>query len=254
MYDRPETRAAYDALWAAVRDGLRQRGLAAPDALDHEAHFMEAWGRDDLVLSQICNLPYRARYRDRVTLIGAADYGVDAVPPGYYRSVWVVRADDPATRVEDCAGYRLAFNDPMSHSGWGSAVADATERGLTLTPHLQTGAHLASIAAVASGAADLAAIDAVTWAMARRWDKPAQSLRPLGQTMGRPGQSFITARGQDPAPYFAAISDAIAAMPAEHKDATGLRGIVRLPVAAYDLPLPPEPATMTANAPMSASG
>lgn len=33
MYDRPETMAANDRLWALVRDGLRARGIAAPEAL-----------------------------------------------------------------------------------------------------------------------------------------------------------------------------------------------------------------------------
>ncbi|WP_246082533.1 hypothetical protein [Rubellimicrobium rubrum] len=57
MYDRPDNWAAHDALWSLIRDGLRSRGNAAPDALDHGTDPMDEWGRPDLVLGQICNLP-----------------------------------------------------------------------------------------------------------------------------------------------------------------------------------------------------
>ena len=36
MYDRPDNREAHDRLWGAIRDGLRARGVAAPEALDRE--------------------------------------------------------------------------------------------------------------------------------------------------------------------------------------------------------------------------
>lgn len=241
MYDRPDTRAALTRLWHLIRDGLNARGIDAPTELSHDAPLMEPWGRDDLVLSQICNLPYRARFKDRLTLIGAADYGVAGVPAGYYNSLWLVRKDDPARQVEDCAGYRFAFNDPLSQSGWGAPVIDAQERGLTLTPHLQTGAHLVSMAAVADGGADLAAVDAVTWELAQRSDPIPRGLRVVGQTFASPGMTFVTAKGQDPARYFAAISSAIDRLAMMDKATLSLRGIVRLPDVAYALPLPPKP-------------
>lgn len=243
MYDRPETRAGLTRLWHLIRDGLATRGIAAPPELDHGADFMQAWGRDDLVLSQICNLPYRARFKDRLTVIGAADYGVAGVPAGYYRSLWMVRDDDPAQRVEECAGYRFAFNEALSHSGWGAPVTDAKARGLTLTPHLQTGAHLASIAAVADGGADLAAVDAVTWKLFHRSDPTTRCLRVVGHTYASPGMTFVTAKGPDPAPYFDAISEAIDRISSVDKATLCLRGIVRLPEVAYALPLPPQPWT-----------
>lgn len=248
MYDWPQSRPAYDALWVLIRDGLRARGLTAPDSLDHAAHFMEAWGRDDLVLSHICNLPLRARYTGRVTVIGTSDYALPDTPPGHYHSVWLVRAEDPAAGPEDCASYRYAFNDALSQSGWGAPLADARARGLTLCPHLETGAHRASLAAVAAGEADLACIDAVTWSMVERWEPVAPALRPIGRTASSPGMTFITGKDRDPAPMFDAVAEAIAALPAGHRAATGLRGIVRLPEADYAIPLPDAPRTAAAHA------
>ena len=242
MYARPQNAAAHDALWTLIRDGLRDRGIAAPDALDQDFRHVEGWGREDLVLGQICNLPYRAVFRDRVTAIGSADYDLPEVEPGQYFSQWVVRADDPAQRLEDCDGYRLAYNDALSHSGWGAAEANAERRGLRLLPHLSTGAHRASMQAVATGEADLASIDAVTWRMAKRWDPVTDKLRVIGRTDGSPGMTFITRPGQDPAPYFAAIAAAIADLDDAHRATLGLRAIVSLPTSAYDIPLASDPA------------
>ncbi|MFN7224061.1 MAG: hypothetical protein ACK4MS_08580, partial [Paracoccaceae bacterium] len=96
MYDRPETSAANDALWALIRDALRDRGRDAPQALTRgEAACWPAWQAPDLVLSQTCGLPFRSRLHDHVTLIGTPDYGVEGCAPGYYRSVLIARSDDP---------------------------------------------------------------------------------------------------------------------------------------------------------------
>jgi ABC-type phosphate/phosphonate transport system substrate-binding protein len=242
MYLWPANRAAHDRLWGLIRDGLRARAIPAPAALDNETDHMTGWARPDLVLSQICNLPYRALFRGKVTLIGAADHALPDTAPGYYHSVFVVRADDPAQTLADTAGYPMAYNEPLSNSGWGVPQQFAAAQGLTLTPALHTGAHRASLAAVAQGRADLAALDAQTWVCMQRWDPLAAQVRVIGRTHATPGMTFITAAGQDPAPYFAAISAAIAALPATDRDMLNLRGIVALPDAAYDIPLPPFPA------------
>ncbi len=244
MYDRPESAAAQDLFWSLIRAELAARGIDAPERLDRSVPHMEGWARPDLVLGQICNLPYRAAFRDRVTLIGAADYGLPEAAPGDYYSLFVVRKDDPAKRLQDCAGYRFAYNEALSNSGWGAPVQTALAQGVTLNPAVQTGAHAASLHAVAGGLADLAALDAVTWRGLSRWDPRAAEVRVIGRSFASPGQSYITRAGQDPAPYRAALAAAIAALPQDQAKGPllGLRGIVALPPAAYDLPLPPAPA------------
>lgn len=244
MYARPENRAAHDVLWQLVRDGLRTRGVAAPDALTRDIGHMDSWERPDLVLGQICNLPWRARFRDRVTLIGAGDYGLPDCPPGYYYSVFILRADDPATAPEDCArgGYRLALNEPLSNSGWGMIHDWARARGLPLNPSLVTGAHVESLRAVVEGRADWAALDAVTFALLGRGEPMAQKVRVVGRSEAQPGLTFCTAAGADPSPHLAALIEAIAALPHDAAERLMLRGVVALPPEAYDLPLPTPPA------------
>ena len=241
MYDRPENAAAHDALWSLIRDGLAALGIPAPDALDRRTHHMEGWARPDLVLGQICNLPYRAAFRDRVTAIAAADYALPETPPGHYHSLFIVRADDPARRPQDCTGYRFAFNEALSQSGWGAPSDWARANGLALSPALRTGAHVLSLRAVATGQADLAAIDAVTFRNLSRWDPLAPAVRVIGRTHATPGMTFITAPGRDPAPYRAAIAGAITALTADLRNTLGLQGIVILPPESYDIPLPAPP-------------
>ena len=99
MYDWAEVRPATDRFWAAVRDGLRRRGVAAPEALSRDVGLMEVWTDPALVLGQTCGLPLVRELRGRVALVGAADYGLEGCRPGWYRSAVVVRADDPRERL-----------------------------------------------------------------------------------------------------------------------------------------------------------
>ena len=241
MYQWPANRAAHDRLWAGIRDGLRRHDIHAPDALDYVTGHMDSWARPDLVVSQICNLPYRAQFRGKVTRIGAADYVLPDTEPGYYRSVFLVRSDDPAQSFADAAGYPMAFNEPLSNSGWGMPQQFAAAQGVTLNPVLQTGAHRESLRAVVEGRADLAALDAITWMNMQRWDSNAAQAKVIARTHATPGMTFVTAAGRDPGPYFDAIAAAIAALSPQDRALLNLRGIVALPAAAYDFALPSFP-------------
>lgn len=234
MYDRPETRDATDRFWALIRDGLRAAGQAAPEHLARDDRaYMAGWLAPDLLLSQTCGYPFRARLHPHVALIGTPDYGLEGCPPGHYRSALVCRADDPRATEAEFAAARLAVNDALSQSGWAAPALHLAERGLTARPALQSGGHLASARAVAEGAADWAALDAVTWRLIARHDPLAARLRVWAWTAPSPGLPYITAAGRDPAPIRAAIRAAIAALAPGDRDRLGLRGLVEIPAAAY---------------------
>ena len=246
MYDRPANAAAHDSLWALIRDNLRDAGVQAPETLDRDIAHMTGWGRDDLVLGQICNLPLRAKFRPMVTVIGAADYGLPDCPAGHYNSVFIVHRDADGDSPLDFIDGRFASNGLMSHSGYGAPQAWARGHGAQFAAPMITGSHDRSLAMIASGRADIAAIDAQTWVMQRADSADAASVRVVGTTATSPGMTFITRKGQNPAPYFAAIKAAIGDLPAECVNFLGLRDIVALPDAAYDLPLPPMPQAIDA--------
>ncbi|MDR0808926.1 MAG: phosphate/phosphite/phosphonate ABC transporter substrate-binding protein [Gemmobacter sp.] len=243
MYDRPETQGATDRFWVLIRDGLRAAGHAAPEHLSRDTRaYMENWLSPDLLLSQTCGYPFRARLHPKVTLIGTPDYGVEGCPPGHYRSVLVCRASDPRDSEAEFATTRLAFNEDLSQSGWAAPALHMAERGLPTRPALRSGAHLASARAVAEGAADWAALDAVTWRLILRHDPFAARLRVWGQTAPAPGLPYITAAGRDPAPIRRAIRAAIAALAPQDRDAIGPRKLVEIPAAIYlAQPNPPPP-------------
>jgi hypothetical protein len=171
MYDRPETAGANDRLWAGVARALAARGIAAPAALDRTTGMWEAWLSPDLLLSQTCGLPYRTRLHGQVALVATPVYDLPGTPPGHYHSVLVARRDDARRRFADFDGATLAYNDADSQSGWAAPMGRGGRSRDRLRRTLATGAHRASARAVAEGTADIAAIDALTWRMIRRWDE-----------------------------------------------------------------------------------
>jgi ABC-type phosphate/phosphonate transport system substrate-binding protein len=237
MYDRPETAAALDRLWGAVRARLG----SGPDRLTRGEDPWQAWRSPDLLLGQTCGFPFRARLHPRVTLVGTPVHRLDGCAPGEYRSVIVVRTDGPTALAEAAAGV-LACNEALSQSGWAAVHAHLSAAGLSCGRVLRTGAHRASARAVAEGGADFAALDAVSWQMMRRWDGFAARLRVLEATAPTPALPFITAAGRDPAPLTAALEAAIEALDPQDRDTLCLHGLVQVPAAAYlAVPTPPPP-------------
>lgn len=250
MYDVVHLTGATDRMWAGIRDRLRAQGLEAPEALTRGLDDLwPLWTDPALVLAQTCGFPFRARLHGRVALVGTPDYGVEGCPPGHYRSLLVARAGDARATFADFDGARLAYNDALSQSGWAAAANEASARGIRLAPGPRTGSHRASIRAVAERQADIAAIDAVTWALVAPVEPAAAALKVVGRTAPTPGLPYISAAGADGAALFAAVADAIAALPRDDRSALHLRGIVAIPAAAYlAVPTPPPPDQIGAGA------
>lgn len=237
MYDRAETARANDGLWSAIRARLGY----GPHSLTRPGDLWQVWQSSDLLLAQTCGLPYRARLHDHVTLVGTPDYGLADCPPGYYRSLFIARADGPSS-LADYTGRCFAYNEPLSQSGWAAPHAHMARHRLAFGPLLQTGAHRASALAVAEGNADFAALDAVTWGMIQAHDAFATQLKIIDATIATPGLPLITAKSRDPKPIFDAISAAISDLPSEIRATLHLKGLTRIPPARYlEQPLPPAP-------------
>ncbi len=248
MYDFGAAMAANDRLWALIRTRLAGRGIAAPEALTRGEHaYWDAWQSSDLILSQTCGYPFRARLHGNVTYAGTPDYGVEGCAPGHYRSVFVARGDDPRQALADFNGARFAYNEALSQSGWAAPQTHAAKLGISLPPRLQTGGHRLSAHAVAEGRADIAALDAVTFALLQDSDPVAKQLKVVAMTDPTPGLPYITATGNDPQPIFDAASEAIAALAPADRAILRLKGFVRLAVADYlAVPNPPSPEQIAA--------
>ncbi|WP_299282743.1 PhnD/SsuA/transferrin family substrate-binding protein [uncultured Tateyamaria sp.] len=239
MYDMPHATAAHDRLWTAIRAELGY----GPHALDRTTEMWKGWQSPDLLISQTCGLPYRARLFGQVTLVGTPDYGLRDCPPGYYYSYIVRRRRDTRNLRELTRTGRLAYNDPLSQSGWAAPYAQISSIGQTPGNKVETGGHVASIQAVLDGAADYAGIDVVTYLMwSAAHPDAAAGLETFMRTTPTPGLPLITARKRDPKPIARAVTCAIKAMSEADRAILYLKGLVDINEATYRAqPIPPMP-------------
>lgn len=241
MYIRPEVAPATLRYWAAIRAALASYGIATPLTLSNDEDQMKVWRAPDLVLSQTCGMPYRTALHEHVRLIGTPDFGLSGLPPGHYNSAFVVRKNDPRNTLEAFEAAKFAYNSTCSQSGYAAAWTEAQAMGFWFEDRVQSHAHRASAQMVASGHADIAAIDAVTWNLIEKHDGYAQDLRVLCRTRPTPGLPYIAAANADIAATFDAVAVAIAGLSTDDKAALGLKSIVHIPQAAYlAVPNPPD--------------
>jgi ABC-type phosphate/phosphonate transport system substrate-binding protein len=216
MYDWPEIAWANDTLWEAIARRLAASGIAAPSKLDRSRPSDSVLRDPGLVLSHICGFPFSMRLRGMVHLVGTPIYDVPGWQGGSYSSMILVRSDEPGERLADVIGRRFAYNSTDSLSGYLALGAMTKEAGLVGEPirWLRTGSHRASVLAVAEEKADVAAIDALCWSLALRYEPEAASrLKVIGQTPLRPGPPLVTAVERDEGEVQtirAVIKDAIA--------------------------------------------
>lgn len=239
MYDRPETTDTLDHLWAEIRARLP---FDAPAALTRGGDIWDHWQHPDLILSQTCGYPYRARLHGRVQMVAAPDIRLPGCAPGYYNSVLVVRRDEPRSRLADFAKAPFAYNEALSQSGWAAPQTHAAAQGFRFANPVPTGAHVDSARAVAEGRADIAAIDALTWRLIERHEAFAPALREIARTDPTPAPPFITGPGRDGAALATALAGALDALMMDQRDVLSLHGTARLATSAYlAVPNPPPP-------------
>jgi ABC-type phosphate/phosphonate transport system substrate-binding protein len=167
MYPFAHLREAYQQLWEGVVERIAADRLSLPAQL-LPALLLPAqltwtddvaglWASPDMIVAQTCGWPLVTALAGRVRVLGSFAYDVDEAQGAHYRSAIV------ATRpggLDDFAGAAVAVNNPDSLSGWVSLRSAVPAYG----PVVWTGAHRLSLVALHEGRAELAAIDAVSFA------------------------------------------------------------------------------------------
>lgn len=212
--DAPEHLTRRNGDMPAVPGGIRDEAgnaIAAdpaslpPDELD----FSVLWRHPRLLLSETCWGPMEMGLQPHVTVIGQTAYdGVAGGSGEFYSSVIVARRSEgqPVPPPIDGRAHlptaffydkRFAFNEHQSLSGTLALKRDLEVVGTSLALFAQlveTGAHRASIRAIAEDKADIAAIDCQSWALAERFEPAAKELQIIGWTARRKGLPLIRSK------------------------------------------------------------
>jgi ABC-type phosphate/phosphonate transport system substrate-binding protein len=209
MFDLPELQAATTTFWSAWSAEIRRRGLRAPDDRTIPGDpLLNHWRHPDLLISQTCGYPVATALRDQVSVIGTCAYVLpNSEEPGFYRSLLVARADDPRAEPSTAGGVDLrafrastvAVNNNDSLSGCVSLGVALVDGGVDQVGNvIVTGGHVASLAAVHSGRADLIAVDAITHALVSDVRPAAlDGLVVIGRGPRIPCLPFITSTSGD---------------------------------------------------------
>ncbi len=249
---------AQRAFWAFLRDHLQSKGMVGlPDTLDEILPHHEAWLDPRLVLAQTCGFPFVKHLKGRVRLVATPVYEAPGCSGADMCSFIITRERGAPKGLAACRGLRAAINETGSNSGYNllrAAIAPHAGGRAFFTDILETGGHLASIEAVRSGEADLAAIDCITYDLLRRHaPERIEGLVILTETPRGPNLPFITrlsASDHEIASLRAALKAAIDAPElADARAILGLKDVVVLEEGAYDILLAHEQAAIAAGYP-----
>ena len=236
MYDWPEVRSETEALWDAIAGRLGEANIDTPDALTQDGEGDAHWLAPDLVFSQTCGYPFATDLMGKVDLLGSPVYAVEGCYGANYSSAVVVRADDEIASLDDAVARRFAFNGNSSLSGFRCLLPLIGDPLNYFGRSIESGGHRTSAQMVASGGADIAAVDAVCWHFLQAIEpETTGQLRILKWGPLFPALPFITRAGR--------ASDELVAMQKALKQAVAdvrddlltlrLRDIDLLPAETY---------------------
>jgi ABC-type phosphate/phosphonate transport system substrate-binding protein len=194
MYDFPWTANANDALWSAMAERLRASGLDAPDALSRGADLNAVWRDPNLIFGQTCGYPYVTALRGKAALVATPIYAFPGCEGASHSSV-IVANGRTGRALASFAGARAAINAVDSNSGMNlfrAAIAPLARGRPFFAQVIATGSHEASLAALAAGEADVAAVDCVSFALLRN-GRPdlIDSVAVIARTPSSPALPFI---------------------------------------------------------------
>lgn len=209
--EAPERLARNNAALPPVPGGIRDEAgtVIAADPADlpsDELDLQALWHHPHLLLAQTCWGPMSAGLHEHVQLVGQPDYSsCEGGAGACYSSAVLMRRGEgtsvaappdggavlPLDRMQ---GMRLAYNEPVSMSGYLALLQDIGSDAGLFAETVATGSHRASARAVAEGRADLCAVDCRSWALIQRFEPYAAGLVAVGWTARRKGLPYITSR------------------------------------------------------------
>lgn len=236
MYNvSPRLTQGYETLLAELFD---QVGVHA--TLEQPGTLIDFWRQPGLLVSQTCGYPYAAQLRGQVQLLATPAYDFPGCDHCDYSSVIVTRTGSGIAGLAQARGRVAAINDAHSNSGMNAlrhAVAPFSNGAEFFRDVKWSGSHAASLALVAAGVADIAAIDCVTYGyIAQEYPERLRAISVLDYSASAPGLPFI-AGGQVPLVLVERLRAALLWPSARLRaamDVLRIKGFGYLDDAAYD--------------------
>jgi len=242
MYDLDEVRRLTDDWWRGLTRHFESNGLNdVPRSLSRPDDVSRLWKSPGLLFSQTCGYPYVKGLGDWVRVVATPAYKARGCVGARYCALIIVQANQPATRLADLEGVRIAVNSFDSHSGWNTfrAALASIVPPPDLGAPIITGAHRASLAMVRRGEADVCSIDCVTYGLIERYaSEETEGTRILAETPHAPGLPYITSRTA-PADTLSRLRDGVAAAFADPKFAKGFYWMIMKSLMNWSTPRSP---------------
>ncbi|WP_282606850.1 phosphate/phosphite/phosphonate ABC transporter substrate-binding protein [Pelagibius sp. Alg239-R121] len=243
MYAMPEFQRANESWWKGLSQAMVAEGVdGVPERLAEASNLKAHWTKPDLLFSQTCGYPLMHGLAGKVTVIATPGYDCHGCEGSNYCSFILVRENETAAGLSDLIGRSAVVNSHDSQSGFSAlraAIAPFATDGRFFSSVGVSGGHMASMAEVKAGNADVCSVDAVTYALAARYRPSAtEGLRVLAFSPQAPGLPYITAGGTGKdrlqrirAALFSAIEDPKLA---DTREALLIERAEVLPNKAYD--------------------
>jgi ABC-type phosphate/phosphonate transport system substrate-binding protein len=191
-------RPAINAFWAALRPHVINAGIAdVPLMLDRD----QPRGLDPdgaCLFGQTGAYQLFTTAKGQFTVLGCPGYEAPGCEDVYHRSYIVTRDTSYVERLDDLRDKTFAVNDLHSNTGMNlprALFSRAQKNGTFFSKVVVSGSHLRSADLVATGRADGAAIDCVTFAYFQRYRPVAvDRLRIIGETGPARTPPFVTSR------------------------------------------------------------
>ena len=184
MYLAPPSKTAF------ARLETRLRTILTDADIDLTADFATGFA-----VGQICGITFANAPSGQLRYLATFVADAPTVPAGHYNSILVTpRENGLSTPADfDPARHKAVINETSSFSGNLTFAAHmAAEYNTGLGTPLASGAHLKSIGMVARGKADLAAIDRISFALARHTaPEDVAGVTVIGETASHPGVPFV---------------------------------------------------------------
>jgi ABC-type phosphate/phosphonate transport system substrate-binding protein len=218
--------------------------LAAPGAGGVRLSFLhdpQLLLQPDLWFGHTCGYPLMTRLQQHVSPFCVPLFDVAGTDGPLYCSRIIAAADSAIESIVDGRGCVAAMNNPDSNSGMNvlrHAVAEVHKGGDFFARVKTTGGHLHSLQAVAEGAADIAAIDCVSYRLIEDWrPELCERVRIIADSVKTCGlplvMSHATLADTDTGRLTAMLNEALAGCASEVTDTLHLTGFAEVTLDDY---------------------